>query len=304
MLTISGQEQPPQQAHSKQLLADRSETVLELAPPSEAWQLELLPGEEHRMFQGKTFQRNIFEGSAKYLPWEEEELRRFLKRAADEGKQQPVEGWTQANLFRFLESNNFDYQKTLASIASHNDWRRETLPVLLTPEMDSFLRSGAVYLFGRDKRYRPIILTNWQKLDLKKHSFKFYTDLYVWFMEIITHNMFVPGKVEQLIIIDDFAEHGLLDIPFKFIEDFTRVFVANYKVRTHRDYMLNIPTSFYVLWKIFSLFLNDQMLEKIVISRQGTCAEMLQHIDASQLEQKYGGTHPNKESDFWPVSFP
>ncbi len=96
--------------------------------------------------------------------------------------------------------------------------------------------------------------------------------------------MLVPGRVEQIVIIDDFAEHGLTDIPFKFIEEFTKIFLQHYKARSYRDYMLNIPTSFYIIWKFLGLFMDDATLERVIVSKQNFVDDMLVNIDKGQLE--------------------
>jgi hypothetical protein len=52
---------------------------------------------------------------------------------------------------RFLQGNKFDIRKTENNIENTNAWRLRTTPVLLTPEMEDFLRLGVIYISGRDK---------------------------------------------------------------------------------------------------------------------------------------------------------
>ncbi len=62
---------------------------------------------------------------------------------------------------RFFQRNKYDPKKTEKNIENTNAWRLKTLPILLTPEMEDFLRLGILYVPGRDKKYRPIVMTNW-----------------------------------------------------------------------------------------------------------------------------------------------
>jgi hypothetical protein len=48
--------------------------------------------------------------------------------------------------------------------------------------------------------------------------------------------------------------------------------------------MLNIPTSFYIIWKFLGLFMDDATLERVIVSKQNFVDDMLVNIDKGQLE--------------------
>jgi hypothetical protein len=73
----------------------------------------------------------------------------------------------------------------------------------------------------------------------------------------------------------------------------------NYRARLFKGYVLNAPWTFSAVWTVAKGFLEETTTMKISITSSSTDSKMKSHINAEQLEQKYGGEMPNLV-EFWP----
>lgn len=63
------------------------------------------------------------------------------------------------------------------------------------------------YPCGRDKNFRPILVFNAKKIDMKDFEASLKATIFVH--EQIIQNMFLPGQVESWVIIYDLAGMGI-----------------------------------------------------------------------------------------------
>lgn len=69
--------------------------------------------------------------------------------------------------------------------------------------------------------------------------------------------------------------------------------------------MLNAPTSFSVIWKLVSVFLDASTARKVQVTSGGTVPDDIKAlVFEQQLEAKFGGQAENRESDYWPPKLP
>lgn len=69
------------------------------------------------------------------------------------------------------------------------------------------INNGMFYPCGRDKNFRPILVFNAKKIDLKDFENSLKATIFVH--EQIINNMFLPGQVESWNIIYDLAGMGI-----------------------------------------------------------------------------------------------
>lgn len=74
-----------------------------------------------------------------------------------------------------------------------------------------------MYIHGRDHRYRPIIVLNPSLLDLKQLNLDDFISSVIFFLEVIVNNMFLPGQVENWVVLINFNFMGLFTFPIKVI---------------------------------------------------------------------------------------
>lgn len=124
----------------------------------------------------------------------------------------------------------------------------------------------------------------------------------IYVHEEIIRSMFIPGQVENWIVIYDLGGMGITDIPISAIKGSTQKMSQNYGGRLYKMFVVNAPGTIYFTWKMVSAFLDPVTVEKIKISKSSTQKSMLDCMDHSQFEQKYGGKQPNR-SEFWYICF-
>lgn len=64
---------------------------------------------------------------------------------------------------RILAGEKYNHAKTLQHIIEHSTWLRETFPISPGPIAD-ILKSGFLYVGGRDLMHRPIVILNVRKM--------------------------------------------------------------------------------------------------------------------------------------------
>jgi len=72
-----------------------------------------------------------------------------------------------------------------------------------------------VYISGRDNQYRPIIVINLTQVKFDHNSVDAFINALCYALSIAQEYYFVPGKVENWIIMIDTTGCGLLNFPFK-----------------------------------------------------------------------------------------
>ena len=85
-------------------------------------------------------------------------------------------------------------------------------------DISELLKSGGVYINGRDKSLRPIIVLQVQHLINQKQYFgqNNLNLLYfiIFIMEYASKYMMIPGRIENLILIVDCLDVGIFNAPF------------------------------------------------------------------------------------------
>lgn len=75
--------------------------------------------------------------------------------------------------------------------------------------------SGAIYVHGRDHRYRPLLVLNVSRLNLKNYSVHEYSWLLCFTLEFMIREMMIPGQIENWIVITDLCNKSLTELPLK-----------------------------------------------------------------------------------------
>lgn len=68
-------------------------------------------------------------------------------------------------------------------------------------------KNGVFYASGRDRNFRPVLVFNAKKIDMKDFEKSFKATVLIH--EEIIKNMFLPGQVESWVIIYDLAGMGV-----------------------------------------------------------------------------------------------
>jgi hypothetical protein len=232
-------------------------------------------------------------------------LEAFIRTKGLQGFSMPPT-YDRSDLLRFLYGCGFVTKKSYNAFIKHLKWREAFLPPdyrLLIGRLRGLLSEGVFYIHGRDSRYRPLIVLNIAKVNLKQHSVDDYINLLCFILTYIMDVMLVPGQVENWVVISDLAHKGVFGLPTGAIKRILTVLLENFRCRLALNYILNAPSSMTFMWMIAKAVLDARTLAKCNVLGTSYSDRMLSHFAHHQIEQKYGGTAPNLTS-FWPPYVP
>ena len=134
----------------------------------------------------------------------------------------------------------------------HSKWLRETFPVSFDL-IGEIMKSGILYLCGRDIMYRPVIILNVRKIINGKFSEESLNAVAAFFFTFVEKKFLIPGRVENWIMIIDLNDVGMMNLPMKRIEAVGKMVQRHYAGRLFRQFVINMG---FMLRKSSSLFLN------------------------------------------------
>ena len=152
---------------------DLSLIISSCRPPPEV-QFYFPPADVIFHTKGKLPQRNIFQFQP-FSPRELEKIKR-LKLEILKSKLKLPPNYDDSELLKFIYGSGFKTKKALNALKSNLQSRSETFPsdfLLIYPKIFKILvtyiqRTGPLYMHGRDCYYRPLMIMNFSKFDLKK----------------------------------------------------------------------------------------------------------------------------------------
>jgi hypothetical protein len=270
-----------------------------LIPPKEVF--DVVHSEHYiRHGEGKKSIRKIF-ACDKYYDDEMKKLKEFEALIAKENVQLPSD-WTTVDTIRFMYAGKLDLKKSLKVMKQHLEWRQLPERGELNPEARKLLEEGYVYIAGRDKQFRPVIIVNGYRVDLKIIKLEDFLQALCFVLDTVRKFYFIPGKVENWIIFIENNNEGVFNFPLKVIKSINDVTSVNYTSTLDKLYIVN-PSSFLKRsWMFISNFIDPETATKIQMLGKSDYARLLQQIDPDQLEVKYGGTLPDQQIHWPPVN--
>eukprot|EP00347_Sterkiella_histriomuscorum_P009640 403340434 len=253
------------------------------------------PAEDDVMFIcDKHIQRLVFYGGQMWKDWEQEHLDQFDHYMRTHKHQLP-EGYRQEEILRNLQAAQFNHKKAYNNMLRSIEWRKNEFPIRLNTMMERIIASGFLYVYGRDRNFRPIIhlrpriLANMNPSPESQEGIVACT----FMMEYIRENFFLPGQIENWVVIADLDNMGLMNVPYKVNIRFCNVCTSA------RVFIVNVSGTFQFLWSTVQAFLESHTKKKIHITKQGTCEQLQRLVAPDQLQQKFGGSAPNFEGPLW-----
>ncbi|OMJ85670.1 hypothetical protein SteCoe_12939 [Stentor coeruleus] len=211
-----------------------------------------------------------------------------------------------AELLRILHGSECRITTAFNDLKSSIAVFNEIIPTdykALFPKIYTMLNEGFLYIHGRDRYFRPLIVLDVPKIDMKKHSVQDYMDLTIFTMQFVKEHMLIPGKVENWVNIVEMGKLGIRDIPFKPMVKLLGTLQKIFKCRLAHSFVLNPPSSIYYMWTCVKPFIDKATQEKVVFENKGYSETMLNMCALDQIEKRFGGKAPNATT-FWPPNFP
>ncbi|CAI2369390.1 unnamed protein product [Moneuplotes crassus] len=246
----------------------------------------------------KAPERMIYPLDGPFTKLEEDSYEELLDYFYDKGEELP-EGVTKRRALRFLNGNSFDIKKTYENIIKHIEWRGEMKPFILSEGDMNLLDKGFIYIHGRDKNFRPILVINAKIIAGKGVD---PDDVFntAWFVcHYMIENILKRGSCENWVDIMDLGGLSFTKIPVKALKKFITESQVHMKSRIAKMFLLHVTWGIRTIYSIVSPFLEKRTKEKIIMNKGGYNEEILELAHPSQLEEKYGGEAENL-TEFWP----
>lgn len=267
-----------------------------LRPPKAVF--NILHSDEYILeIKGKEYIRRIFH-NVQYTQHEKDKLADFEDLLESENITLPNE-WTTVETMKFLYAGRLVPTKAISILKAHLEWRQTLSKVGPSDRCLRVLRNGAIYISGRDKEFRPIIIINADRIGYNASGIEDFTQAMCFVFSIAKEFYFVPGRVENWIVMVETGELGFEDVPFKVFKNLIEVTTNNFVCSLEKLYILNPSKNFKTSWSLVESMLDSVVSNKIIMISKAQYPLFHENISPEQLEERYGGTLTNPKI-FWP----
>ncbi|CDW83431.1 UNKNOWN [Stylonychia lemnae] len=233
-----------------------------------------------------------------------EELRQYI--AIHDVSEIP-ESFEDGDCLKYLQANDYRVKETVASIRDHLKWRVQSLPCSITSEAIALIKTGFLYVHGRDRFYRPCIVFQPLVIEQLKTKQVIKTEAIitatVFILEYIKANMLVPGKVENWVVVSNINKLSLNKLPLKELQQVNWVIQNNYRGTLARSWSVNCTSMQLICWKVVEVFMEQQTRKVISLHKESSPQSLRENFHESQLEKRFGGS-AEQPNQFWPPIMP
>lgn len=121
-----------------------------------------------------------------------------------------------------MEGNQWKQKEAFEQIINHYKFVN-SFPIELNmfKAYEEELNRGFVYVYKRDRSFRPIFVLNVAKLKASKITKDQALNLSTYFVQFLITRVLIPGRVENWITIVDMKGIGITDLPNELITAIT-----------------------------------------------------------------------------------
>ena len=197
-------------------------------------------------------------------------------------------------ILRYHQSTGFNCEKTIQALLDYVKYKEDNRNLQLTTNILEILNSGALYVHGRDCKYRPIIVMNMEIFySLKdKYQASDFEATATKFNDYIVDNMLIPGQVENWCLIVYMGNASIFNLP----DSVKKLFILvqnNYRCRLYKSFIVGLSSFMTFLWGIIKYILDPNTAKKFEILKDSELGQIQKLINGKQLEKKFGGEAPN-----------
>ncbi|EAR84238.3 divergent CRAL/TRIO domain protein (macronuclear) [Tetrahymena thermophila SB210] len=206
-------------------------------------------------------------------------------------------------ILKYIYANQMDPKQAFENIKQHIEWVENPQTFSENPLTMKHLRDGYIYIGGTDKKMRPTIIFNVDKIDLDNTTEESILPAYNRIFKIVEEYQFYKSKIETWNVIIETNEISAISLPIKILSKIISTMQTNFPSNLNRIFILNPSTSLNFTWNVIAAFINERSLKKISFLKKKEMSTLLQYYDADQLEQRFGGTAPNVTQYYPPQKF-
>ena len=281
-------------------------------PPKEAY-LYFPKGEEIIIYNTKKPQKNLRRVyyNTPYTPQETQWLNDFKTLLKNHPETQLPDFFGDYLLLAFIYATECKLEESYKRLLQYLKFSNETFPIVISPtsKLIEILNKGFMYVYGRDNRFRPIVIIECKIFE------KFYKDYQCdeiiqasyLLCQYLVNNMLIPGQFESWNMIINLKGVSILSLPEpvkKMIPALSSYFLG----RLYKNYMLGLSFITRIIFKIACHFLDPVTVQKVNVVEGDDDPKMFTSIRRDNIEQKFMGTAPNlpidSENGFFPPRMP
>ena len=214
-------------------------------------------------------------------------------------------------LLRFLYADDCEMDKVFQRISRYIEWSNKTFPLVIQPKSKTIeiLNKGFVYVYGRDGRFRPILIFRLVEFVKYEKIYSVQEVMYagVFLGQFIINNILLPGHIERWDLIINLRKTTLLSLP-EHIKKLLPIMNEGFISRSHKTYVIGMNFFFRILYKIVCAFLHESTIKKIKILDGKKDQSMFKEIRKDNIEVDMGGTAPKarlgEENGLFPPRMP
>ena len=214
-------------------------------------------------------------------------------------------------LLRFLLADDCELNKVFKRLKKYIEWSNKTFPIVMQPKSRTveILNKGFVYVYGRDCKFRPILIFRLEEFVKyqKVYSVQEVLEAGVLLGQFVINHMLLPGHVERWNLLVNLRKTTLLSLP-EHIKKLLPIMNEGFISRLHKTYVIGMNFFFRLLYKIVCAFLHESTVKKIKILDGKKDQSMFEEIRKDNVETNMGGTAPNarigEENGVFPPRMP
>ena len=94
-------------------------------------------------------------------------------------------------------------------------------------------------------------------------------------LEYIKKNIFLPGQIENWIVLVDLDNLSLLNVPFKSLKLYLQTMQNQFRCTSRQVFIVGISMVFNFMWNTAKHFLDEHTRKKIVLTKSLKCEELI-----------------------------
>ena len=193
----------------------------------------------------------------------------------------------------------WDYQKTFDGIVANHQWRQSVNISNIAP-FQKDLEAGYMYAYKRDKSQRPIIVVSVRGIVDSGVSIERLVEVSDFFLHYVIQNGMVPGRVENWTCIFDMRDVGVTELPSKHVSGLVKSMSVNYAGRMYKFFATDCNWLVRSMMFMVHKFVDEFTKRKLLTFSNDYRPALHELVDLANLEEKFGGSLPNKKDNFWP----
>lgn len=157
----------------------------------------------------------------------------------------------------------------------------------MTPSVIKLIQSGALYVYGRDRHYRPIIVNDLPRMidlaanDPEVASTESMQAAFVFIYNYIKRVMFLPGHVDHWTSITNMGFASMWALPRQQITAIISIGQSHMMYMLYKGFYLNTSWGQTLAYKAVSVIMHPVTKAKLNLSSDSTHPELLNLVHPS-----------------------